>query len=338
MDFTCNVCGTENSGVEDLAAESASCAGCGASVRIRALMYALSQELFGAALELRNFPILKGLRALGLTDSECYANRLAEKFDYKNTFFDREPKLDISDITGQPEASVDLMIASEVFEHVRPPLERVLENAARLLRPDGVLLMSIPYAENDWPPLEHFPKFADAGLAQLQSGPVLVNRTAEGELQVFDNLVFHGGNGFCLEMRCLNESALRSALAAAGFTALEFYGHNDARFGIRHQGPWSLPIAARKRPFELKAPLRAELMQQFGALSEDLRDRTWEAQRLRTELEKQTVRAQDLESELEKRTQWALEQDAQRRSLELDLRMLRERLWSRLGRWLRVAK
>jgi SAM-dependent methyltransferase len=306
-------------------------------VRIRALIYALSQELFGAALQLRDFPVLKGLRILGLTDSECYANRLAEKFDYKNTYFDREPRLDIADITGQQEASFDLLIASEVFEHVRPPFERVLENASRLLRPEGVLLLSMPYEEDEWPSREHFPQFADAGLAQLRSGLVLVNRTAEGELQVFDNLVFHGGLGFSLEMRFLNESALRTALIGAGFTALEFHGQNYASFGIRHQGPWSLPIAARKRPFELQAPLRAELMQQFGALSEDLRSQESDAKRLRVELEKQTVWAHDLEGELEKRTKWALELDAQRKTLESELGALRASWWSKLGRKLRLV-
>ena len=118
MDFLCNVCGKQNTGVETFGREVQNCSGCLSTVRIRALVYALSMELFGAPLQLPDFPVLKGLRSFGMTDSESYASRLAEKFDYKNTFFDREPKLDITNINASEEGVFDLLISSEVFEHV----------------------------------------------------------------------------------------------------------------------------------------------------------------------------------------------------------------------------
>src|ERR1017187_7633610 len=48
LDFTCNICGRANSGVEQLGREGASCAGCGSSMRHRSLMAVLAQEMFGA--------------------------------------------------------------------------------------------------------------------------------------------------------------------------------------------------------------------------------------------------------------------------------------------------
>ena len=398
MDFTCNVCGNHNTGVEEFGREVQNCAECLSSVRIRALVYAVSQELFGTALPLRDFPVLKGLRCLGMTDSDSYAKRLAEKFDYKNTFFDREPKLDVTDIDGLDENTFDLLISSEVFEHVRPPFEKALENAFRLLRPNGVLMLTIPFNLDTDPSHEHYPQLADAGLAQLRSGPVLVNRTVEGKLQVFEDLFFHGGQGSTLEMRVLNQAALRRALLAAGFADLQFYAQDYAPFGIRHMQTWSVPVAARKQPFEFRGPLRTELLQQFGELNENLRrvkaemhaeyqelyqelvvrsewaiglDQEIKAARatterldaelekrtewahhlqrelgecnqrsasLETEVDSRTKWALDLEGQLEEQTRWALDLDARVTDLERELKAQRGRRWSRLGRWLRVAR
>ena len=60
-----------------------------------AVIRALSIELLSMPLRMPDFPRVKSLRGIGMTDFGPYASRLAEKFDYKNTYYDREPKLDI---------------------------------------------------------------------------------------------------------------------------------------------------------------------------------------------------------------------------------------------------
>src|ERR1017187_9369292 len=67
-DFICNVCGSRNH-VAEFAAEPASCA-YGSNVRTRALIDLLSMELFGRNLILADFPRLKSVRALGMSDKE----------------------------------------------------------------------------------------------------------------------------------------------------------------------------------------------------------------------------------------------------------------------------
>src|SRR5215471_17289289 len=54
VSFTCNICGASNR-VEKFATEPATCA-CGSNVRIRALIYLLSMELFNQSLTLAEFP------------------------------------------------------------------------------------------------------------------------------------------------------------------------------------------------------------------------------------------------------------------------------------------
>jgi hypothetical protein len=63
---------------------------------MRGMLYALSMNLFGTPLSLPDFPALKSIRGLGMSDDEQYAAQLASKFDYRNTHFDRAPFFDVA--------------------------------------------------------------------------------------------------------------------------------------------------------------------------------------------------------------------------------------------------
>ena len=77
---------------------------------------------------------------------------------------------------------------------------------------------------------------------------MLVNRTKDGRIQVFEDVVFHVGCGDpALEMREFSEAGLKGLLAEAGFTDVRFHGEARPGFGIVHAEAWSLPVAARKR-------------------------------------------------------------------------------------------
>jgi len=256
--------------------------------------------------------------AAGFSDS--YAQFLAGRFDYRNTFYDREPALDISDVNGFPDGTLDFLISSEVFEHVRPPLENSLRNAHRILGPEGVLIFTMPWGPDSGPPpSEHFPALSDYGLAQLRSGPVLVNRTSEGQLQVFDNLVFHlSSTTPALELRRITAAELRRVFSAAGFEDLRFYTEDYLPFGIRQTESWSLPVAARKQALKFNASVRAELMRQFVEQRETLRrmasaieQRTAWAHSLDEELRAERARLREVEADFVGRTEWAqkLEQE-----------------------------
>lgn len=102
IEFTCNICGGFNRcTAEELTREASTCAHCGSNVRTRSLMLLLSRELFGTALTLPEFPRVRHLRGLGMTDWNEYARRLGEKFDYRNTFYNREPRFDIANGAGE---------------------------------------------------------------------------------------------------------------------------------------------------------------------------------------------------------------------------------------------
>jgi hypothetical protein len=79
-------------------------------------------------------------------------------------------------------------------------------------------------------------------------------------MEVFENLVFHGGHGSTVEVREFSEDSLRAILAGAGFETTHFAGEDVPEFGVEHSETWSLPIAGRRGKFQ---PPAAELALQY---------------------------------------------------------------------------
>ena len=124
--FTCNVCNSACSvdSEADVGREKPSCSTCGSCARFRWIIHALSLELFGQSVPLPLFPLAKDLAGIGLTDSPSIADRLVEQLNYTNTFYHQEPRIDIMDLASGVDGAYDFIIASEVFEHLPPPVSR----------------------------------------------------------------------------------------------------------------------------------------------------------------------------------------------------------------------
>ena len=326
--FTCNICG---SGCEQPATapgrEVPGCSVCGSTVRLRSLIALLSREIFGVELPLPDFPVLKGIRGLGMSDPKGLAARLAEKFDYTNTFYHEEPRLDIVDPAPEHLNRYDFILSSEVLEHVPPPVEKAFKNLSRMLKPDGLLLLTVPYTIGGQT-AEHFPELHDYALATPGGRTVLVNRRRDGSLEVFENLSFHGGDGSTLEMRVFTETSLKEVLAGSGFAGVHIASEDIAEFGVRHADTWSLPIVGRKGNFR---PPSAEIAGAYGnavrksvALARELEfhqrahqeaehalaERLEWVHKVEAELEARTQWAHKTEAELEARTEWARKTEA----------------------------
>jgi SAM-dependent methyltransferase len=246
--FECNICGASClAPIEKLQREVPSCADCGSSPRARAIIRALSLELFGENLTLPHFPVRREIRGLGMTDWEGYADRLKDKFSYTNTYYHQDPKLDVSD-DELPESllhSSDFVISSEIFEHVVPPVQQAFENTLKLIRPGGVFVLTVPYGTQA-ETIEHFPDLHDFKIVSDNDTMWLENVTRSGDVQLFNNLVFHGGPGSTLEMRVFAETALLHHLTDAGFEAVTVHRTPDLSHGIWWPEPWSLPLSARR--------------------------------------------------------------------------------------------
>ena len=241
---------------------------------MRAIVHLLSCELFGDSLDIADFPD-RALVGVDFSGSPAYARRLARRLEYTNTFFDRRPRLDILELPAEYRNACDFVICSEILEHVAPPVQRAFDNLYAMLKPGGLLVLTVPYqpaAET----VEHFPELyeyelvprgpnpilrsrmflraASRALTAIRIGPswilrrprwILRNRTRAGAKQHFEKLTFHGRAGWTLEMRVFSERGLIANLEHAGFGEIALRGEDVPERGILWRHPWSLPVTAR---------------------------------------------------------------------------------------------
>ncbi len=355
--FLCNICGTEcERPAEGMPREGPGCSVCQSPMRVRGLIALLSEELLGIPMTLAEFPVLKSIRGIGMSDSEELAERLAQKLDYTNTFYHQTPRLDITKPDPNDFGSYDFILTSEVMEHVPPPVENAFENLFRLLKPDGLLIMTTPYTLGG-KTQEHFPELHDFALASLHDKTVLVNRRRDGSIEIFENLEFHGGDGSTVEMRVFTEESLRDNLLRAGFSSVRVASENVLEFGIEHAEDWSLPIVARKgqyrppteelaREYRAARRVEAELRTEFAKLHGEYEDFVAHHEKWFADVNRQLAERYEwgmnlererteVEKDLARRTEWA-------QGLDLEITELRQRLealhplyhswWTRLGR------
>ena len=232
IEYCCNLCGCKNRlDSSQFHRELAACKKCGALARFRGIIHALANFL-GESEDaiLRDWPIHKRIFGIGMSDWNGYARLLRRKFSYENTFYDRKPKLDILNLTEKNLGKYDFVISTDVFEHILPPLQQGFDNLFRLLKPGGCLIFSVPYTRTAQT-LEHYPGLLDYEILNFRGTRILVNRDDGGRLQVYDNLVFHGGKGATLEMRIFCETDILNRLAQSGFDDIKVYDQPNLSIG-----------------------------------------------------------------------------------------------------------
>ena len=243
--YTCNLCG--RAGALDLCRlqrEERTCLGSGSTLRQRSLIAALSRRLFdGLSLPLPDWPPVGDLEATGISDSELIDKALSQTIRYRNTFIHQAPFLDLCSPGERDVASCDILICSDVLEHVAPPLERAFAGMRRIIRPGGFALITVPCSALE-KTTEHFPDLHEYRIIERDGKRVLANRTADSRYEVFADLVFHGGPGETLEMRRFALMDLERNLKAAGFSKVEICARPSFEHGVYWQEPYSVPIIA----------------------------------------------------------------------------------------------
>lgn len=246
IDFVCNICGATNLlTIESFEREAGLCSSCGSTVRHRSIIYLLTKYLLGKPQVLRLISPSRS-RGIGLSCSSSYAPYLEEKFEYTNTFFDREPQLDINNPSNYD--NLDFVISSDVFEHTCPPAIAAFQGSNRILKRKGLLFLTVPYNFNEHT-IEHYPECTGYRKIDLENGRKAVElRLRDGPTILDKNPVWHGGQGNTLEMRSYCRKHLLECLKDSSFEILEEFPYGVPSFGIvtkMHEN-WALPIVARK--------------------------------------------------------------------------------------------
>lgn len=210
-------------------------------------MRLLSLGLFGKVLPLPAFPARRDLVGRGVSDWHGFACRLPQAFSYTATYLDRDPRMDITRPPEDCAGALDFVIATDVFEHVAPPVQAAFDGAARILKPGGLLVFSVPFSIKIARTEEHFPDLHEFRIVDDGTGVRrLHNRRRDGREEVHQRLKFHGGEGFTLEMRKFAFDDLLAHFDRAGFD-VTLHGEDAPEWGIVWTQGWSVPMLARRR-------------------------------------------------------------------------------------------
>ena len=207
----CNICGSPGafSRLED-GREGLLCGNCGASSRHRAVIHALGIVLGAPAVPLYAWRRSRPTVILESSARGSYPMMLADKYNYIATEYDPEKIAegsrpakfaDFQDLHFARE-TMDIVIASEVFEHVRRDRQGFAE-IHRVLKPGGSLILTVPYDHT----MENTLQRIDT------SGPE-DRHLLEPE--------YHGGGGHTLTYRNYGRD-LPERLREAGFSVLRLH-------------------------------------------------------------------------------------------------------------------
>ena len=248
ISFQCNICGQNNNTLASdvFDREKSSCHNCLSNLRTRSIIHIMSCLFFGKSIISPDFPVNKSISGIGLSDWNGYANILADKLSYHNTFYHKQPQFDLLSPPNNSINTLDFVICSDVIEHVSPPAQLAFNNLANILKPGGICIVTVPYMHYLYT-LEHFPDLYKYNIVNTNNGNLaLQNTTRDGKRQFFDNLSFHGGSGATLEMRIFAKIGLLNCLRRAGFSDIRFHRCSELKYGISWPYNWSLPVTARK--------------------------------------------------------------------------------------------
>lgn len=244
VEYVCNICDHPNRKRRfTLDREAPSCDRCQSSVRMRAIAFLAVKCLSGAGGPLRTLERSKHV-GIGLSDWIGYAGPLERTTRYRNTFYTREPKLDITRPPRALAGTADFLVASDVFEHVAPPISAAFKGAYELLKPGGAMLFSVPYALTG-ETIEHFPSLHEYSIQHTGTEQLLRNRTPQGQFETFRGLRFHGGEGATLEMRIFSLPSILALCAHAGLDEPDIM-QDVPEYGIMWPDPWSHAMLIRK--------------------------------------------------------------------------------------------
>ncbi len=234
--YICPICGQVNSRQgEGIHRELNLCSSCGSNSRFRATIlsllsaYAEQEDDYNLA----QMTADKRFRGIGLSDSQVYAELLAMKYSYTNTFYHCEPYLDVeSRFSFLEYKPIDFIICNDIIEHTALPPAEVIPILYEALQPGGVLVLCAP-TYNLSHHIEKYASFDYYEVEQTAKGYKVNFKSKLGVAFTDNNPCFHGGPGRVLEIRLISEENLRYNLQSVGF---EITRLNDSL--LKKYGAW----------------------------------------------------------------------------------------------------
>lgn len=208
MTGQCNICGWKGEFLHpDQEREGLHCGNCASSARNRAVIHWLGRVIGEKDRPLHEWQPNHSLAILESSARGSYPMMLADKFDYFETEYDPAkiaagaPPRQYADFQNLSFAdnTFDMVIASDVFEHVRDDAAGYRE-ILRTLKPQGTLILTVPYAH------------------QQERTIKRIDTSGEADVPILDP-EYHGGGGHTITYRNYGRDLL-TLLRQTGFSVM----------------------------------------------------------------------------------------------------------------------
>ena len=240
--WKCPLCLADNlTHKSDLHREGGHCLTCGSSVRQREIRNLLSSHLSSHKYETK--PVV-----LGMSDPSPLCENFAKDQNilYLNTFLNESPTLDVLNLLENQIASADILISSDILEHVPFPPALAVSGMYELLKSNGHLILTVPWFK-DISYTEHYPWLVNYSVHENVDGTFsTIGFDSTGNSFEIVNPTFHGGPGNTLEMRLFTLDEVLRLLDASGFHSIKVHDYDVIEFGIRRDNKNIGTITAQK--------------------------------------------------------------------------------------------
>ncbi len=246
----CPVCGGSiQSDYSKPTRESRICDNCHATGRDAQIAYLIAEALGFPNRSLSELQPDGDVSIGNLSGSRCLSDKLESRFKYINTYYHQHPRLDIINPADEFISRFDLLINSEVLEHVIGDTVEALKGAYRTLKPGGIMIFSVPFI-NKGPASEHYPGLIDYSEVATSTGARAARlKFSDGRETIDKNPKFHGGSGNTLELRLFNRERLIDELNQAGFEQIVVHEVDRPEIGVK----WGTPsrVITAQRPYRV---------------------------------------------------------------------------------------
>ncbi len=157
------------------------------------------------------------INILGIGDDINLSIALCQKYSYTNTHFDKYPKLDIRTPSIDLIDFCDVVICSDVLEHVDKNVRLALKGVYEILKPGGFAIFSVPINDEIDKNLEFYPNL---DTWEVSNNAIKWVNTS-GETKIDYTPEWHGGRGQTLAFRLWSEKELLDDLKMVGFQDVE---------------------------------------------------------------------------------------------------------------------
>jgi SAM-dependent methyltransferase len=233
----CSICG-KIFFFKDLSREGTPCKNCGSYWRTRSVIDAIKLKYnFDKRVAFKHIKPDFSLKTLGMTDDTSITTSMPTKFMHTNSFYNEFPRVDLLNLNEELFECFDLVICTDVFEHIPNNVEKAFLNLYKIVKKNGLLVFSVPLIpvrnkayDRNWDSKkievnqihkEYYPGLTN--WEHIDANNSIRWEDSNSEIHLNDEPEFHGGEGLTLTFRLFSKDSVESFLQSVGFRGVELF-------------------------------------------------------------------------------------------------------------------